>query len=138
MQIAGYSEAELLGEPHNIIRHPDMPRAVFRLLWHTLQQGNEFFGLVKNRACNGDFYWTYANVTPSYDNNNKLLGYYSVRRKPARSSIETISEIYQRMSEQEARHSNSKEAMDASISILLETVKISGKKYNEFIIELEK
>lgn len=138
MHIAGYSEAELLGQPHNIIRHPDMPRAVFRLLWSTLQQGKEFFGLVKNRTQNGDYYWTYANVTPSYDNNNKLLGYYSVRRKPARSSIETISEIYQKMALQEASLNSSKEAMDASISILLESVQISGKEYNEFIIELEK
>ena len=138
MQIAGYSEAELLGQPHNMIRHPDMPQAVFRLLWKTLQQGNEFFGLVKNKTRNGGFYWTFANVTPSYDQQNKLLGYYSVRRKPARSSIETISAIYHKMSQAEALHNKSKDAMDASTAILLEAVQNTGKDYNEFIIELER
>ena len=138
MQIAGYSEVELLGQPHNFIRHPDMPRAVFRLLWETIQQGDDFFGLVKNKTRNGGYYWTFANVTPSYDHHKKLLGYYSVRRKPERSSIEIISEIYQQMSLQETRHSNSKDAMDASMDILLHAIQKSGKEYNEFIIELEK
>ncbi len=138
MEIAGYSEAEILGKPHNMIRHPDMPRAVFRLLWKTLQQGNEFFGLVKNKTKNGGFYWTFANVTPSYDNQKKLLGYYSVRRKPERSSIDTISKIYQQMIQEEARHNNAKQALDASTAILLDIVNTSGKEYNEFIIELEK
>ena len=137
MQIAGYSEAELLGQPHNLIRHPDMPRAVFRLLWKTLQQGDEFFGLVKNKTRNGGFYWTFTNVTPSYDEQNNLLGYYSVRRKPERSSIDTISAIYQKMIDREAQ-SSSKEALDASLAILLDHVQHSEKNYNEFIIELEK
>jgi len=138
MEIAGYKEAELLGQPHNIIRHPDMPRAVFRLLWKTLQQGNEFFGLVKNKTRSGGFYWTFTNVTPSYDNQKKLLGYYSVRRKPERSSIDTISKIYQQMIQEEGRHSNAKKAMDASTDILLDVINKSGKEYNEFVIELEK
>lgn len=138
MQIAGYRESELLGKPHNIIRHPDMPRAVFRFLWKTLQQGEEFFGLVKNKTRNGGFYWTFANVTPSYDHNKKIIGYYSVRRKPSKPSIDIITEIYQKMLQEEQHHKNTKAAMDASTAILLETVQSSGKEYNEFIIELEK
>jgi len=67
IEFSGYSEAELLGAQHNIIRHPDMPRAVFNLLWDTIAQGNEIFAYVKNMSKDGGFYWVFANVTPSYD-----------------------------------------------------------------------
>lgn len=65
--ISSYSEAELMGQPHSIIRHPDMPRAVFKLLWDTLAEGREIFTYVKNMARSGDHYWVLAHVTPSYD-----------------------------------------------------------------------
>lgn len=138
MDIAGYQESELLGQPHNIIRHPDMPRAVFRLLWKTLQQGDEFFGLIKNRCKNDDYYWTFANVTPSLDQHGQLLGYYSVRRKPKASSIATITTLYQQMCQQEASTSNAKQSMDAAEKTLMDTVQSAGQSYNEFIITLEK
>ncbi|MCU7947140.1 MAG: PAS domain-containing protein, partial [Candidatus Thiodiazotropha sp. (ex Cardiolucina cf. quadrata)] len=67
MRMAQYKESELLGVQHNIIRHPDMPRGVFRLLWNTIESGKECFAYVKNMSKNGDFYWVYANVTVDYD-----------------------------------------------------------------------
>lgn len=138
IRFSGYDEKNLLGQPHNMIRHPDMPRTVFRLLWETLQKGEEFFGFIKNECNNGQFYWTFAHVTPSYDENSRLLGYYSVRRCPKRSSIETMEPLYQKMLQQEVRHSSSKEAMDAAEIILNQHIQSSGKSYNEFILTLEK
>jgi len=82
IEFSEFKESELIGKPHNIIRHPDMPRSVFRFMWQTLQKGEEFSGYVKNLGKHGSFYWVFANVTPSYGPGNKLLGYFSVRRKP--------------------------------------------------------
>jgi PAS domain S-box-containing protein len=64
---SGFSENELLGVQHNIVRHPDMPRAVFKLLWDEVQTGREVFAFVKNLSKDGSFYWVFANVTPSFD-----------------------------------------------------------------------
>jgi len=135
MRFAGYDEADLIDQPHNIIRHPDMPRAVYRFMWETLQNKQEFFGIVKNLCKNGAYYWTFANVTPSYDENSQLIGYYSVRRQPSRKIIDLIAPIYQQMVAEEARHNSSKQAMDASMTILNSAIADHGHglSYNEFI-----
>ncbi len=137
MEIAGFAEEELLGQPHNIIRHPDMPRSVFRALWQTLQQGREFFGIIKNRTKNGGFYWAFAHVTPSYDQQGQLLGYYSVRRCPRRDSINLLEPLYQAMVAEEQRLSSAREAMDASWAILQQHLDSTGKSYEEFVLCLE-
>ncbi len=82
IEFSGYTEQELLGAQHNIIRHPDMPRAVFNLLWDTIAQGKEIFAYVKNMAKDGSFYWVYVNVTADYDKQSNISGYFSVRRNP--------------------------------------------------------
>jgi len=132
MEFAGYWEEELLGQSHNIIRHPDMPRAVFRLLWQTLQEEKEFFGFIKNKRKNGDFYWTFANVTPSYNSDSKTIGYFSIRRYPAPEAIAFFDPLYQCMCEAESKYSNSQQAMDASSGILQQGVAEKGG-YNELI-----
>ena len=81
VRISGYSAAELLGQPHNIVRHPDMPEEAFRDLWHTIQSGRPWTGLVKNRCKNGDFYWVRANAAPLTDGQG-ITGYLSVRTRP--------------------------------------------------------
>lgn len=96
MRICDFPEEALLGQPHNIIRHPDMPRGVFHGLWHTLKQGREFFGLVKNMTSHGDFYWVLANVRPDFVG-RECVGYFSVRRCPARGLIAQIEPVYQKM-----------------------------------------
>ena len=84
LQVAGYTEREVLGAPHSLIRHPDMPRSVFQLLWDTIQGGREVFAYVVNLAKNGDHYWVLAHVTPTFDDAGKIVGYHSMRRLPAR------------------------------------------------------
>jgi PAS domain S-box-containing protein len=125
MEIAGYPEHALLGQQHNIIRHPDMPRGVFKFLWDTLKSGQEFFGFVKNMSSDGSYYWVFANVTPDYDKSGKLQGYYSVRRNPPRSAIEVVEPIYREMLAIELR-SSVKEAPDASQEYLFEVIRNSG------------
>jgi len=133
IRFSGYEEGELIDQPHNIIRHPDMPRAVYRLLWHTIQQKQEFFGIVKNMSKNGAYYWTFANVTPSFDEQGQVIGYYSVRRQPNRKIIDILAPVYQQMIEEEAKHSSSQQAMDASSKILDAAIAAQGLTYNEFI-----
>jgi PAS domain S-box-containing protein len=73
--LAGYGEAELLGQPHSIVRHPDMPRAVFKQLWDAIHGGREIFAYVKNMAKTGDYYWVFAHVTPSYDESRNIVAF---------------------------------------------------------------
>lgn len=138
MKIAGYHEDELLHQSHNIIRHPDMPRSVFRFMWNTLQEGKEFMGIVKNRTKSGGFYWAFANVTPSYDADNNLLGYYSVRRCPTRESVAALEPLYRDMLQEESQHSSAQQSMDASLKILTKFIKQSGQAYEDFILSREK
>jgi aerotaxis receptor len=133
IRISGYSENELLNQPHNIIRHPDMPKAVYRLMWQTLQEGQEFFGIVKNRCKNGSFYWTFANVSPSYDSDKQLLGYYSVRRKPNPEFVSQMDTLYKAMVAEEAKHANANEAMDSAIKLLTDLLASEESDYNQFV-----
>ena len=138
MEIAGYPEHELLGVQHNIIRHPDMPRGVFRFMWNTLKAGEEFFGFAKNLCMDGGYYWVFANITPDYDNNNKLQGYYSVRRNPPRSALEVLMPIYKEMLAIE-KACSAKEAPDKSLEYLFDVVKQTGaKSYDSLVLSLYK
>ena len=93
LEISGFSEAELLGAPHNIVRHPDMPPEAFKDLWDTLAAGKPWTGSVKNRCKNGDHYWVLANATPVWEN-GQVTGYMSVRSKPERATVEAVGRIY--------------------------------------------
>ena len=135
MRIAGYAEHELLGKPHNLIRHPDMPRGAYRLMWKTLQQGHEFFAVVKNHSKNGDYYWVLANVTPDYDLRGQLQGYYSVRRPPSQEAIAAIEPVYAQMRQIEASH-NKANAPDASVAWLQQVLADKGVSYQDFILSL--
>ncbi len=101
IEASGYTEEELLGKAHNIIRHPDMPPEAFADLWNTLKKGQPWTGLVKNRRKNGDFYWVNANAIPLREN-GKLTGYLSVRIKPSRESIDEVGPIYKKFLEGKA------------------------------------
>ncbi len=94
VKVSGYSHAELMGANHNLVRHPDMPPVAFANLWQTIQGGQSWNGIVKNRRKNGDHYWVNANVTPYYEN-GQLAGYASVRVKPSRRDIDTAAAAYQ-------------------------------------------
>jgi PAS domain S-box-containing protein len=135
IEYSGYSASELLGAQHNIIRHPDMPRAVFKLLWDTIQARQECFAYVKNMAKDGSFYWVFANVTPSFDADGSLLGYYSVRRKPKASAVKTVAELYRVMLEAEQR-AGTRDAIAASTRLLTDLLKEKGAGYDEFVLSL--
>ncbi len=136
IEFAGYTEQELLGQQHNIVRHPDMPRFVFHLLWTTIKSGNEFFGYVKNMSRDGSFYWVFANVTPSYAKNGAgITGYFSVRRQPDLVVLKKIEPIYKEMlmAEQQARGCD---AIMAGSKVLTDIINTTGKDYREFILSL--
>ncbi|MDP1771338.1 MAG: methyl-accepting chemotaxis protein [Methylobacter sp.] len=101
LRISGFTQAELIGAPHNIVRHPDMPPEAFADLWTALQEGRPWTGLVKNRCKNGDFYWVLANATPFYEN-DRLAGYMSVRSKPSREQIGAADAAYRLFKEGKA------------------------------------
>ena len=98
IDISGFTQKELIGEPHNIVRHPDMPPEAFEDLWKTLKSGKPWTGMVKNRCKNGDYYWVEANATPVSEH-GKVTGYMSVRSKPARVQIEAAEKLYREMRE---------------------------------------
>jgi PAS domain S-box-containing protein len=102
-EMSGYSEQESIGQPHNYIRHPDMPAEAFADLWGTLNKGKPWTGLVKNRCKNGDYYWVEANVTPMRENGH-LAGYMSVRSKPSRTQVEATARIYQELKEGKSKY----------------------------------
>ena len=98
VEASGFTEAELLGAPHNILRHPDMPEAAFKDLWDTVAAGKPWTGLVKNRRKNGDHYWVEAHVTPIREN-GQTTGYLSVRRKPEHAQIAAAEALYKSIRE---------------------------------------
>ncbi len=95
-QVAGYSEQELVGKSHNVVRHPDMPAEAFEDLWRTVKAGKQWMGLVKNRCANGDYYWVKATVTPVIQG-TQLIGYRSVRKLPTRAEVSAADNLYQRI-----------------------------------------
>ncbi len=131
IKMSGYTEEELLGANHNIIRHPDMPKIVFKLLWDTVQAKKEIFAYVKNMSKDGSYYWVLANVTPSYDLKGNIIGYYSVRRKPSREAIEKISKIYDALNAAEKNG-----GMAESLRLLESTLVSAGMSYEEFALSL--
>ena len=96
VDIACYTEAELLGQPHNIIRHPDMPKAAFKDLWDTIKAGKEWRGIVKNLCKDGTYYWVDAYVVPIIENDKKV-GYVSMRRKPTDKQVAEVAPLYKQM-----------------------------------------
>jgi PAS domain S-box-containing protein len=136
LNVAGFTEEEVLGQPHNIIRHPDMPRCVFKLLWDTLAQRQEIFAYVKNMSKNGDHYWVFAHVTPTFDEYNQVVGYHSNRRVPERNQVELFAGIYQQLLQEEQRHGDWRTGMDAATRMLVEMIGAKGMQYEEFVFSV--
>lgn len=137
LEVAGFTEKEVLGEPHSIIRHPDMPRCVFKLLWSTLEAGNEIFAYVINRCKNGDHYWVHAHVTPSFDHAGNIIAYHSNRRVPDRKIVDNhIIPLYRALQEEEKRHASRKDGMRAGEEMVLNLLAQKGIGYDEFVATL--
>ena len=132
-QIVGAKGNELIGKPHNIVRHPDMPRAIFKLLWEHIKDKKEIFAYVKNKSFDGGYYWVFANITASVDDRNNTVGYYSVRRKPNPKAIEVIEPIYQKLLSVEKSG-----GMDASMKFLTDFLNEKNLSYDEFVNNLQR
>lgn len=129
LKLAGFEEGEILGAPHNIVRHPDMPKLIFKLLWETIRSGREINAYVVNRSKNGDYYWVFANVTPSYDENGRIEGYFSVRKKPSSQAMAKIRPLYQQLLNAERMG-----GVAASEKLLNELLQPYGGRYDKFIL----
>lgn len=136
LSIAGYTEEECLGEPHSMIRHPKMPRAVFKLLWETIERKKEIFAYVVNMTKSGDHYWVFAHVTPSLDDKGNVIGFHSNRRVPGRESVAKVEKLYADLVATEQKHSNAKEGLQASYDQLMSFVNDNGGKYEELIFNI--
>lgn len=93
LKVANYEEEELVGQPHNVVRHPDMPRVAFKGLWDDVQSKGFWTGYVKNARKGGGYYWVYATVLKDVDKNGKIK-YVSIRTKPSRDEVQKHDELY--------------------------------------------
>lgn len=137
-KVSGYREEELLGQPHNLIRHPDMPQCVFRLLWQTIAAGQEIFAYVVNQAKNGDHYWVFAHVTPTFDSRGRITGYHSNRRTPDRAAVEQIRPIYAALLDEERKYAHPEEGIRAGLQLLEQILRKKGMDYEQFVFSLER
>ncbi len=137
IRVSGYAEDELIGRPHAIVRHPDMPRCVFKLLWDTLQSGHELFAYVINLCKDGRHYWVFAHVTPDFDpSTGKISGYHSSRRSVPVEAIEEIEQLYERLLREERRHRNKAAGTEASSALLESILEERGVTYEEYVFRL--
>lgn len=132
IDLSEYSEEELLGKPHSILRHPEMPRTIFKLLWERIKAKEEIFAFVLNRTKEDNHYWVYANVTPSLDERGNIVGYYSVRRKPNPKALERIKPLYRKISLAERSG-----GVKAGRKSLDEFMNEQGAEYDEYIIHIQ-
>lgn len=135
-EFSGFTEAEFLGTQHNLVRHPDMPRCVFKLLWQHIESGQEIFAYIKNMCKDGSFYWVLANVTPSRDEQGKIVGYYSVRRKPNPKALAVIVPLYKQLLQTE-QNAGARDAIEASLTQMHNILKEKGVSYERFILDLQ-
>jgi len=136
LRLAGYTEAEVIGQPHSLIRHPDMPRCVFQLLWSTISSGKEIFAYVVNMAKNGDHYWVLAHVTPTFDDAGKIVGFHSNRRTPDRAALAAIQPLYRELLEVERGHAAKADQMSHSTALLESVLAERGVAYDELMFTL--
>lgn len=137
-RVAGYRREQLIGAPHSIVRHPDMPRCVFKLLWDTLAEGKEIFAYVKNMAANGDHYWVLAHVTPTFDARGNIVSYHSNRRLPAKTAVATMDGLYRDLRALENSIPDRRESLQASFQAVLDLLNSKGVSYDEFIFSITK
>jgi len=133
VDMCGYPPKDLIGANHNLIRHPDMPKIAFKVLWDLIQKKKEFFGLVKNLRADGGYYWVFAYITADLDANGNIIGYSSFRRKPPQSAVDAIIPIYKLLVDAERTG-----GMEASGKLLNDYLKQNKTTYEELVITLQK
>jgi len=131
MEISGYKEWELMGQPHNVIRHPDMPKIIFKMLWDRLYEGKNIHAVVKNLAKDGSYYWVVTDFQTKYNDDGDIIAYYSRRKAVPESVKNYFSDLYKKLKKIE--ESGGMEASGAYLKALLED---AGMSYDEFILDV--
>jgi len=132
-EISGYSEDELIGAPHNVVRHPDMPQAIFFLIWSSLLAGREVSGVVKNLAKSGEYYWVISDFSVKRDETGEIKSFTAFRRAAPNQVIESIEELYETMLSIEKKH-----GIEKSLAYLEAFLEEQQLTYDEFLGELIK
>jgi hypothetical protein len=136
----GLSEIDLdhaIGAPHSLIRHPDMPRCIFKLLWERIESGKEIFAYVINRALTGDHYWVFAHATPSFADDGQIIGYHSNRRAPNTDAVDAvIKPLYAELNAIEQTHADRKLGMNMAYAALLQKLTDKGTDYDRFVFSI--
>ncbi len=136
-KMAEMSEKQCIGQQHNIVRHPEMPRSVFELLWSTIRDGREIFAYVNNRAASGNNYWVYAHVTPSFGTNGEITGYHSNRRFPNRKILEGhIIPLYRELLEIERAAASPKQGLQDGCKRIQQLIDDAKMNFNQFMFSL--
>jgi len=130
-EISGYSEEELIGAPHNIIRHPDMPRAIFYLIWSNLLRGEPVSGVIKNLAKSGKYYWVIADLDVKKDANGNITSLIAFRRAAPQQVIDVMEELYATM-----RNIEKKRGMEGALAYLEAYLEEKKMSYDEFLLDL--
>jgi PAS domain S-box-containing protein len=130
-EISGYTEQELIGSPHNVMRHPDMPQSIFFLVWSSLLAGKEVSGVVKNLAKSGEYYWVIADFSIKRDEQGQIKSFTSFRRAVPNQVIEEIEELYATMLSIEKKH-----GIEGSLAYLESFLEEHELTYDEFLDEL--
>jgi len=133
LRVSEFTEDELLGRAHNIIRHPDMPRCVFKFFWDTIQSGREVFAYVINRTKSGGYYWVLAHVTPTKDKHGHITSYHSNRRVPTAEALEQVKPVYELLLAEERKYALPREQWEASLPLLVKYFEDQGVSYDEWI-----
>lgn len=133
VEVSGYKESELIGSPHNILRHPDMPKAIFYMMWESIKQGKNIMAVVKNLAKNGDHYWVTTDFDIRRDQNGYIRNYIAFRQGASKAIVKEIEPLYKKMKEIEDEH-----GMDASIAYFEGFLEEKNMSYTEYIEALAK
>lgn len=137
LRVTGYGEAELAGQPHSLLRHPDMPACIFRLVWTALAKGKEVFAYFLNLTKEGDHFWELAHITPIGDGAGGILGYHALHRTAQKGAVRMIEGIYREARRAEAAHSDKEPAVQAGLAYLESMLLQLDMSYNEFVLSLE-
>lgn len=136
-RVSGFTQSQLSGAPHSILRHPEMPRVLFHLLWEELKDGHEVFAYIVNLCANGNHYWVFAHVTPTTNGSGQTVGYHSARRTVKPSVLPTVRKMYSALLETEQaieRSGGTKaDAIAASQARLSNYLSSKGMTYDELI-----
>ena len=130
-EIAGYNENELIGQAHNVIRHPDMPKVIFKHLWEELKKGNDMRAIIKNLAKDGRYYWVITNFHTLRDDDGNIIGYYARRKAVPQHVKEEVSKLYKTLKALEDQ-----EGMEASEKFLEQWLKEHNTTYQDYVESL--